>query len=142
MEKINTENIIASLILMDFEFVDVLLYTSTLATISKDEEFRRNFEFQDKEISEDFFDIVGFNGVIFKIKEDCNIPILLEFKLHPNKKLLEYLKSIDFKDVLDNKMKLIRNCNIEDFGYLISNKEREILDNKEVKKEKIKINRK
>ena len=69
MEKINTENIIASLILMDFEFVDVLLYTSTLATISKDEEFRRNFEFQDKEISEDFFDIVGFNGVIFKIKD-------------------------------------------------------------------------
>ena len=98
MQKINTEEIISTLLMKGFKSVDSILYTYTLGKISSDNAKLKLFEIEDKPLSLTFKERVDFNGISFELKKDKIKP-----RLHTNEVLSEYFDTIDFKEIIDKR---------------------------------------
>lgn len=106
MEKINTEILVSSLFKLGFDKVDSILFTYTLAKITKDGVFF--FEEQDTSIA--FKKYVNFYDGFIRLKDgyslDTNIspndsiPITIGQSLFGNKYLFDYLSILDFTDII------------------------------------------
>ena len=46
---------------------------------------------------------------------------------YPNKKLLEYLESVDFREIISKKVSTMGYERLDKFDYLFSNKEKQII---------------
>lgn len=137
MEKINTEILVSSLFLIGFDQVDAMLFTYTLGKLSIDNQKLNLFKFEDKETTNTFNKYFEFDRMIYKLKEGYtlndivssnekyNIP--LRRILQTNKKLLEYLEALDFKEIILRKISDIGYERIEKLNYLFSEKEKEIV---------------
>ena len=98
MQKINTEEIISTLLMKGFKSVDSILYTYTLGKVSSFIATVRVFVIEDKPLSLTYNDIVGINGISFELKKDKIKP-----RLHTNEVLSEYFDTIDFKEIIDKR---------------------------------------
>ena len=106
MEKINTEILVSSLFKLGFDKVDSILFTYTLAKITKDGVF--SFEEQDTSIA--FKKYVDFYDGFIRLKDgyylDTNIspndsiPITIGQSLFGNKYLFDYLSTLDFTNII------------------------------------------
>lgn len=63
MEKLNTEILISSLLIIGFDKIDPALFTYTLGKISLDNRKPELFEFQDSETSETFNKYFDYDGI-------------------------------------------------------------------------------
>lgn len=137
MKTINTEALVGSLFIIGFDQVDPILYTYTLGELSIDNQKPERFQFEDKELSSTFNKYVDSSDSVFKLKEGYT----LDTDVSPTKKynytlrklfdkntdLTEYLKSLDFSEIVAKKIELL---GIDDKGQLdtrFSNKERELI---------------
>ena len=142
MEKINTEDLICTLFMMGVDKVDFFLYDSILNNLSCDKGCMNLFEFVDSEPSSVFNEYVYFDENVFRLKDgytlDSNVsPVIdktlsLESVLHTNKKLMKYLKCIDFRSIIIKKLYNI-GClyeydgNFDEISCLFSDKEKDII---------------
>ncbi len=137
MEKINTEILVSSLFTIGFDKVDALLYTYTLGQLSIDNQKLQLFEFEDSEPSQKFNDYVDYDGTIFKLKDGVTLetnvsPVAnhvwpLGKALHTDKKLIEYLGSLNFANIVQKKARIIGLESLQEKEKLFSSKEKEIL---------------
>ena len=129
MSKINSEIIISSLFRIGFDQVDSLLYTYTLGKIFQDNAELNLFEFKDKELSETFNKFKdGYDlNTIVSLKPIQNIELPLYKVLNINSLLIEYLKEIDFKEIIFKKIVSLGIDKINDFEELFNDKEKEII---------------
>ena len=138
MKKINTEIFVSSLFAAGFDKVDAILYGYTLGKLSIDKSTSKLIEFEDEDTSEIFKKYIEFDGIVFKLKDyysfDTDISLIegyyypLKKALFRNKKLIECLNILDFRDIVLKKaqaygVKDISSINEEIF----SKKEIEIL---------------
>lgn len=137
MEKINTEILVSSLFTIGFDKVDALLYTYTLGQLSIDNQKLQLFEFEDSETSQKFNESVDYDGIIFKLKDGITLetnvsPVEnhvwpLGKALHTNKKLIKYLESLNFRNIVQKKAKMVGLERLQEKEELFSCKEKEIL---------------
>ena len=112
MQKINTEEIISTLLMKGFKSVDSILYTYTLGKISSDNAKLKLFEIEDKPLSLTFKERVDFNGISFELKKDKIKP-----RLHTNEVLSEYFDTIDFwEELKDHREEAIKAEGVWDKG--------------------------
>lgn len=142
MEKINSEILISTLFLIGFDRVDSLLFKYVLGKLSIDNIEKKDFIFEDEELSETFNQYVDFNGSFYSLKNnyslDTNVSLVsgsskilpLRKVININKKLLMYFNSIDFTTIISRKVNDIGYNNLKDFDYLFSEKEKQIIFNK------------
>ena len=142
MEKINSEILISTLFLIGFDRVDSLLFKYALGKLSIDNIEKKEFIFEDEELSGTFNQYVDFNGSFYSLKNnyslDTNVPLVsgsskilpLRKVININDKLLKYFSSIDFTTIISRKVNDIGCDNLNDFDYLFSKKEKQILFNK------------
>lgn len=117
MININSEMLVSSLFVLGFDSVDSMLFTYTLGKLSLDNHKLNLFEFKDDLTTNTFNKYVDYNGITFKLKEgyslDTNVSPIeghnfpLRYALQTNKKLLEYLQNIDFKEIVSKKNLLL-----------------------------------
>ena len=118
MEIINSENLIGALLVLGYESVDSILYTLTLGKITKD---NRNFKFIDKELNKTFMNFIDYDGGSFKLKEGLTMQsdtgLLNEYfsieEFLTNRKLVEYLKTIDLNDIISKKNNFVEVKTLE-----------------------------
>ena len=137
MEKINTEILVSSLFTVGFDKVDGMLYTYTLGHISLDNQSLPLFHFEESETSDKFNEYVDYDGITFKLKEGITLntnvghneehPWPLGKALHTNKKLIEYLSKLDFREIVIKKVITLGIDKIADFPTLFSEKEKAII---------------
>ena len=137
MEKINSEILISTLFLIGFDRVDSLLFKYVLGKLSIDNIEKKDFIFEDEELSETFNQYVDFNGSFYSLKNnyslDTNVSLVsgsskilpLRKVININKKLLMYFNSIDFTTIISRKVNDIGYNNLKDFDYLFSEKEKQ-----------------
>ena len=136
MEKINSEILISTLFLIGFDRVDSLLFKYVLGKLSIDNIEKKDFIFEDEELSGTFNQYVDFNGSFYSLKNnyslDTNVPLVSGSSkiLNINEKLLMYFNSIDFTTIISRKVNDIGYNNLKDFDYLFSEKEKQIIFNK------------
>lgn len=142
MEKINSEILISTLFLIGFDRVDTLLFSYTLGKLSVDNIEGKYFIFEEKEFSRTFNQYFNFNGCFYSLKDNyslnTNVPLVpsscktlpLKRIINTNKKLLEYLTTIDFTTIVYKKVGDIGYSNLKKLDYLFSEKEKQILFNK------------
>lgn len=142
MEKINSEILISTLFLIGFDRVDSLLFKYALGKLSIDNIEKKDFIFEDEELSGTFNQYVDFNGSFYSLKNnyslDTNVSLVsgsskilpLRKVININKKLLMYFNSIDFTTIISRKVNDIGYNNLKDFDYLFSEKEKQIIFNK------------
>ncbi len=142
MEKINSEILISTLFLIGFDRVDSLLFKYALGKLSIDNIEKKDFIFEDEELSGTFNQYVEFNGSFYSLKNnyslDTNVSLVsgsskilpLRKVININKKLLMYFNSIDFTTIISRKVNDIGYNNLKDFDYLFSEKEKQIIFNK------------
>ena len=116
MEKINTESILSALYILGFEKVDPVLFTLVLGRVSIDNSKNRLFKFKDEKISDGFEELLEIDGnaiglawggdMDFNISHFEGSYIPLREALHPSTTLVEYLKTVDFEEILLTKMQL------------------------------------
>ena len=139
MSKINSEIIISSLFRIGFDQVDSLLYTYTLGKIFQDNAELNLFEYENKELSETFNKYIDNDGNVYKFKDGYDLNTIVSLKpiqnielplykvLNINSLLIEYLKEIDFKEIIFKKIVSLGIDKINDFEKLFSDKEKEII---------------
>lgn len=137
MINVNTEMLVSSLFILGFDSVDSILFTYTLGKLSLDNQKLKQFKIKDDLTTNTFNKYIEYNGIAFKLKDGYNLdtntsPIEgyhfpLKYALQTNKKLLEYLESIDFKEIVSRKISTIGYEKLERFDYLFSNKEKQIM---------------
>ena len=143
MQKVNSESLVSSLLLMGFEKVDVALCTILLCKLYSDN--NANFTFVDTERSQFFSKYIYFDGFFYKLKESISLNTnvsdeegcfkSLENELsHNNKELISYLRHLDFREIIRRKMELFEKEKIEEDDLLFCEHEREIIQDKETKK--------
>ena len=124
---------------MGFNQVDSLLYTYTLGKIATDNTFLEMFEFKDKETSQIFNKYIEYDGIKFKLREGYDLNTIVNLKpnqnielplykvLNTNKNLIEYLKKLDYKEIIVRKIISLGISRIVDYEDLFSDKEKEII---------------
>jgi len=123
MEKINTEIVISSLISMGFDKIDTLLYTYTLAKTSMLNDKLKLFKYEDEEYSEVFNKNVDYTTPIITLKEGASSE-----ELNINTNLINILETIDYKEVVMAKFKMLYELGQLDlFNDYFSKREKEIL---------------
>ena len=137
MININSEMLVSSLFVLGFDSIDGMLFTYTLGKLSLDNQKLKLFNFKDDTITSTFNKYVEYDGITFKLKEgyslDTNVfPIEgrnfpLRYALQTNKKLLEYLESVDFREIISKKVSTMGYERLDKFDYLFSNKEKQII---------------
>ena len=131
MNIINTEMLVSALFVLGFDKVDPLLFTYTLAHLSKDN--TANFEFIDSSFSPLFDKIIDYTGGVFSLKEgialetvvtpNLNNDWTLRKALSTNKELLRSLNFFVFKEIVMKKIDSLGLDRIDQLGYLFSDKE-------------------
>ena len=136
MEKINSEILISSLFMLGFDQVDSLLYTYTLGKIMTENTQLKLFEFKDEKTSQIFNEYIEYDNNKFKFKNGCdlntivlyhNIDLPLYKALNINSILVEYLKTLDFKEIIVKKIMALGTDRINNYKELFSHKEKEII---------------
>lgn len=117
MININSEMLVSSLFVLGFDSIDGMLFTYTLGKLSLDNQKLKLFNFKDDPITSTFNKYVEYDGITFKLKEgyslDTNVSPIegrnfpLRYALQTNKKLLEYLQNVDFKEIVSKKYLLL-----------------------------------
>ena len=138
MEKICIENIISGLMFIGFDKVDSLLLNYTTEAIFNSGIYA--FKFDDDAIVS-LYNYIDIEDNIFKFKEGeslnsivtsnkvKDLPMKTLLALHSNKKIIEVLKTIDFKKIILRKISSIGINNLSEMNYLFSSKEKEIIMN-------------
>ena len=130
MYNISTEDIVKSLFAMGFEKVDTVLFGLVLATTKFEE---NGFKFSDLPFTQIFLKYMNYDGVIFTFKEgvtlDTEITISKNHswtirRLFIHNTLINYLSTLDFKDIVLRKIKYLGEEKLEEFDYLFSEKEK------------------
>ena len=130
MYNISTEDIVKSLFAMGFEKVDTVLFGLVLST-SKFEE--NGFKFSDLPLTQIFLRYMDYDGYVFTFKEgvtlDTEMPISKSYgwtlrRLFNHNRLINYLSTLDFKDIVLRKIKYLGEEKLEEFDYLFSEKEK------------------
>ena len=130
MYNISTEDIVKSLFAMGFEKVDTVLFGLVLST-SKFEE--NGFKFSDLPLTQIFLRYMDYDGYVFTFKEgvtlDTEMPISKSYgwtirRLFIHNTLINYLSTLDFKDIVLRKIKYLGEEKLEEFDYLFSEKEK------------------
>lgn len=130
MYNISTEDIVKSLFAMGFEKVDTVLFGLVLST-SKFEE--NGFKFSDLPLTQIFLRYMDYNGYVFTFKEgvtlDTEMPISKSYgwtlrRLFNHNRLINYLSTLDFKDIVLRKIEYLGEETLEEFDYLFSEKEK------------------
>ena len=139
MSKTNSEIIVSSLFAMGFDRVDSLLYTFVLGRITVDNASLKIFDFEEQQTSDIFDEYIEYDGMIFKIKDGYNINSIVSLEpkqnielplykaLNINSLLIEYLKGIDFKEIIVKKIMTLGIDKINNYEKLFSDKEKEII---------------
>lgn len=138
MININSEMLVSSLFVLGFDSVDSMLFTYTLGKLSLDNHKLNLFEFKDDLTTNTFNKYVDYNGITFKLKEgyslDTNVSPIeghnfpLRYALQTNKKLLEYLQNIDFKEIVSKKISTIGYDRLERLiTFLVTKKNKSYL---------------
>lgn len=133
MVKINTENIISALFVLGFDNVDSSLFTFVLGKISQD--INNEFKFVDSDFSYAFYENTLFDGVSYKLIDGYKLNTSKEKGynnfinkiLFTNDRLIDYISNLDFREIVFRKVEFIGYNNIDRYGYLFSNKEKEII---------------
>ena len=132
MYNISTEDIVKSLFAMGFEKVDTVLFGLVLST-SKFEE--NGFKFSDLPLTQIFLRYMDYDGYVFTFKEgvtlDTEMPISKNYswtlrRLFNHNRLINYLSTLDFKDIVLRKIKYLGEERLEEFDYLFSEKEKKL----------------
>ena len=130
MYNISTEDIVKSLFAMGFEKVDTVLFGLVLATTKFEE---NGFKFSDLPFTQIFLRYMDYDGFIFTFKEgvtlDTEMPISKNYswtlrRLFNHNRLINYLSTLDFKDIVLRKIKYLGEERLEEFDYLFSEKEK------------------
>lgn len=141
MEKINTEIIINSLFAIGFDKVDSLLFTYVLGKLSNDSIALERVELEEREFSENFNKYVEYSDTFYQLKYGYsmdsivslmpiqNIELSLIKVLNTNKFLIQYLKELDFREIIVKKIIALGIDRINDYEMLFSKKEKEIISN-------------
>lgn len=136
MDVINTELIVMSLLGIGFDKVDNMLLALVTGKIILDCK-NTGFKFEDTKPSSLFLENIKYDGTCFKIKE--NIFAFKNFskeysKEHlnvrlrnQNRKLTEYLKSINYTDIVLSKIYFLNITDYKERLELFSKKEIEII---------------
>ena len=95
-----------------FDKVDNLLYTYTLSEILKNNEFK----FLKKDFSMYFKQNISYDGIIYEAKN--------ESVLISNLLLTDYLSKLNFKTIIDKKLFILGYGNLDNYSYLISDREK------------------
>ena len=132
MYNISTEDIVKALFAMGFEKVDTVLFGLVLST-SKFEE--NGFKFSDLPLTQIFLRYMDYDGYVFTFKEgvtlDTEMPISKSYgwtlrRLFNHNRLINYLSTLDFKDIVLRKIKYLGEEKLEEFDYLFSEKEKKL----------------
>lgn len=104
MEKITTEIFLTTLFEYGFDKVDPVLFTYTLGKACIDDANKHEFDFR--------FDLpltksIVRDGLMYKLSDEVDKD--LWFHYHSNEKLLEYLTSLNFEEIITKKL--------EGYGY-------------------------
>lgn len=104
MEKITTEIFLTTLFEYGFEKVDPVLFTYTLGKACIDDANKHEFDFR--------FDLpltksIVRDGIMYKLSDEVDKD--LWFHYHSNEKLLKYLTSLNFEEIITKKL--------EGYGY-------------------------
>ena len=137
MEKICLENVLSGLLFLGFDKVDSLLLGYTIEELLQSDMYY--FAMEDDESSTLYKHLDYVNGV-YQFKECMSLNSIIKLKnlnismntflaLHSNKKLIECLKSLDFRNIVIKKISCIGINNINEMNYLFSSKEKEIIMN-------------
>lgn len=116
MVYVTKEKIILGLFSLGFDKVDNLLYTYTLSEILKNNEFK----FLKKDFSMYFKQNISYDGIIYEAK---NKNVLIS-----NLLLTDYLSKLNFKTIIDKKLFILGYGNLDNYNYLISDREKRIMN--------------
>ena len=137
MEKINTEVLLSSLLVMGFDKVDTYLYNYTLNQVLSDNSESQSFQFEDSGISRYFNEYIDCDGKMIQLKDGLTLDTLvrdgekfypLRSKLSTNQNLMEYLSNLDFRQIIVKKISSLNVDRVDDFEQLFSDKEKEIIN--------------
>ncbi len=137
--KITLENIISSLLCINFDRIDNLLCTLTIGYIilHQNEDSRYHFEIINQPFSETFQSYIEYDGYGFKLKDNYNL--LSKVGIHPyyrtlktrlqagNDKLIEYLRTIDYKEIIKRKLNMLGPYAMNEYAFLFSEQEKCII---------------
>ena len=132
MYNISTEDIVKSLFAMGFEKVDTVLFGLVIATTKFEE---NGFKFSDLPFTQIFLKYMNYDGVIFTFKEgvtlDTEITISKNYswtlrRLFNHNRLINYLSTLDFKDIVLRKIEYLGEETLGEFDYLFSEKEKKL----------------
>lgn len=137
MEKISLENIVSGLMFMGFDKVDSLLLGYTTEELLKSNLYHFALKYDE---SSSLYKHLDYVDGTYQFRDDENLDSIIKLKnlnmpmktflaLHSNKKILECLKILDFKDIVIKKISSIGINNINEMNYLFSLKEKEIIMN-------------
>lgn len=116
MKYITKEKIILGLLSLGFDKVDNLLYTYTLSEVLKNNEFK----LLNKDFSIYFKQNISYDGIIYEAKKGN---VLISDLL-----LTDYLSKLNFKTIIDKKLFILGCENLDNYNYLISDKEKRIMN--------------
>lgn len=149
MEKISLENVLSGLLFLGFDKVDSLLLGYTTEELLKSNLY--HFVMED-DSSAKLYNHLDYVDGVYQFKEDEDLDSIIKLKnlsmpmktflaLNSNKKLIECLKLLDFKDVIIKKISSIGINNIDEVNHLFSDKEKDIMNTYGIKvnKQKRKI---
>lgn len=132
MVNICLEDVISGLMYLGFDKVDNLLLGYVLETVLKSNMY--NFKLVDY-TSLSLYRYIDFDNNIYQLKSEdelksneiTSLPIKNVLALNSNKKLIDFLKNVDFKDIVLKKVKCIGLNNLCNMNYLFSNYEKMII---------------
>ena len=136
MEKFTEEEYIVTMFELGFERIDSLLYVFTLGELYADKEIGRDIEILSGQPNQAFRFYVEYNNGTYSLKEertiDTNISpvegayIPLISMLKRNEKLKSYLNRIDFKKVVEKKIRKLEQAGYSDYTEFLCPKEEAI----------------
>ena len=138
MEKICLENLISGLMFVGFDKVDSLLLEYSFEELMKQD--LHKIQLGDVAIPS-LYNYVEFVDGSFKLKNNYDLDDDIKLKndvmisvrkilaLHSNKRLIECLKRINYKDIVLKKISRIGVNNLSSMNNLFSSKEKEIIMN-------------
>ena len=137
MVKINSENIIISLMELGFDSVDIYLYTFVLRKLLHDNKKIQLFEFVDEPKTHLFNEVIvndecGYHfkkGISLSSKFCKNDNVTLRTLLKSKSELIDYLVCIDFKEIVLDKLSQFNSGDINSINTYFCDKEKDIIIN-------------